>query len=58
MVSLNDGFHALRHQQISFKTLWDSVEPGGYYVIEDLHYQPEIENGIKTKDLFENWQNK
>ena len=52
---IDDGYHASKHQQISFKTLWDSVEPGGFYIIEDLQWQPEKESCIKTRTLFEQW---
>lgn len=56
---IDDGWHASKHQQISFKLLWSAVKPGGMYVVENLHYQPEFEpsSTIKTKQLFENWQN-
>jgi hypothetical protein len=54
-IIIDDGYHASKHQQISFKTLWDSVENGGYYVIEDLHWQPEPESCMPTKKLFESW---
>jgi len=53
---IDDGYHASKHQQITFKTLWQNVKPGGYFIIEDLHYQPEPETCIKTKELFENWK--
>jgi hypothetical protein len=56
-IIIDDGYHASKHQQISFKTLWDSVKSNGYYIIEDLHYQPIAENCIKTKTLFEQWKN-
>jgi hypothetical protein len=56
-IIIDDGYHASKHQQISFKTLWYNVKPGGYYIIEDLHYQPETETCIKTKTLFEHWKN-
>ena len=39
-VILDDGSHASSHQQISFAKLFDSVRPGGMYVIEDLQWQP------------------
>lgn len=52
---IDDGYHASKHQQISFVELWENVVPGGYYVIEDLHYQPVPETCMKTKTLFENW---
>lgn len=37
---LDDGSHASSHQQVSLAKLFDAVEPGGMYVIEDLHWQP------------------
>ncbi len=37
---LDDGSHASSHQQISLGSLFRWVEPGGLYVIEDLHWQP------------------
>lgn len=36
-VIIDDGSHYNSHQKISFETLWDSVDPGGYYIIEDTH---------------------
>ena len=56
-IIIDDGYHMSKHQQITFKTLWSNIKPGGYFIIEDLHYQPEEECVIKTKTLFENWQN-
>ena len=56
-IIIDDGYHASKHQQISFKSLWTNVKPGGYYIIEDLHYQPINEDCTKTKHLFENWKN-
>jgi hypothetical protein len=41
---LDDGSHQLEHQQISFRTLWPSVNPNGMYIIEDIH--PEHLNTI------------
>jgi len=55
-IIIDDGYHASKHQQISFKILWSNVKSNGYYIIEDLHYQPEPENCIKTKELFEQWK--
>jgi hypothetical protein len=37
---LDDGSHASSHQQISLGSLFPCLEPGGLYVIEDLHWQP------------------
>ena len=56
-IIIDDGFHASKHQQISFKILWENIKQSGYYIIEDLHYQPEDETCIKTRTLFENWKN-
>jgi hypothetical protein len=57
-IIIDDGWHASKHQQISFKSLWSAVKSGGFYVIENLHFQPEAEpsSTIKTKQLFENWK--
>jgi predicted HAD superfamily hydrolase len=56
-VIIDDGYHASKHQQITFKTLWQNIKPGGYFIIEDLHYQPTHETCVKTKRLFESWFN-
>lgn len=53
-IIIDDGYHASMHQQVSFKTLWNSVKKGGYYIIEDLHYQPHSEKCVKTRELFKN----
>jgi hypothetical protein len=55
-IIIDDGSHISQHQQISFKELWESVKPGGYYVIENLHYQPIEETCVKTKYMFEQWK--
>lgn len=56
-IIIDDGYHASKHQQISFKELWNNILPGGIYIIEDLHWQPENEKGIKTKELLLEWKN-
>jgi hypothetical protein len=55
-IIIDDGFHASKHQQVSLKILWGSLRNGGCYVIEDLHYQPPGDFGIKTRDLLLKWQ--
>lgn len=35
-IIIDDGSHWAQEQLDSFAGLWDSVKPGGYYVIEDL----------------------
>jgi len=36
-IILDDGGHTMRQQQISFGFLVSHLNPGGYYIIEDLH---------------------
>ena len=36
-VIIDDGSHINSHQKLTFETLWDYVEPGGYYIVEDTH---------------------
>jgi len=38
-IIVDDGGHFPVHQVLSFDTLFESVKPGGYYVIEDLQTQ-------------------
>lgn len=56
IIIIDDGYHTSKHQQISFKILWSNLKSGGYYIIENLHYQPEYETCLKTKIIFENWK--
>lgn len=37
---IDDASHASFHQQLALRELAPCVRPGGYYVIEDLHWQP------------------
>lgn len=34
---IDDGSHASYHQQLTLAHLFDRVEPGGFFVIEDIH---------------------
>jgi len=34
---LDDGSHLMKDQQQTFLSLFDTVKPGGYFIIEDLH---------------------
>ncbi len=56
---VDDGSHASFHQQLAFTRLFDSVAPGGFYVIEDFHWQPGFESSLppcrKTADVFEDF---
>jgi hypothetical protein len=38
---LDDGSHVMRDQQISFEILFDLIEDGGFYIIEDSHCSDE-----------------
>jgi len=48
-VVLDDGSHVASHQQTSFEVLWPLLNPGGLYVIEDMHtsYWPQWEGGLR-----------
>lgn len=54
---VDDASHASFHQQVAFLSLFDRVEPNGFYIIEDLDYQPpyeaELPQCLKTRDVFE-----
>jgi hypothetical protein len=53
-VILEDASHASHHQQIALGALFPAVLPGGVYIIEDLHWQPEqmeSANIPKTRDI-------
>lgn len=55
---VDDASHRPEHQIEGFKLLWDSVESGGYYVIEDVYYRNyamKTEQNVMTmlKDLID-----
>jgi hypothetical protein len=39
-VVIDDGSHASYHQQLTMLKLFPLVKPGGFYIIEDLDWQP------------------
>ena len=54
-IIIDDASHASHHQQISLGSLFPKVKKGGYYIIEDLDWQPseiEKEDSFKTEQLF------
>lgn len=56
-VIIDDGSHASPHQQLAFKYLFPRLAPGGVYVIEDLHWQSPVFEGLvpglpKSADFF------
>lgn len=49
-IVIDDGSHVAAHQHVSFKVLFPSLNPGGLYVIEDLHtayWRGEFGGGYK-----------
>jgi hypothetical protein len=55
-IIIDDGEHDSEGQQVMMKTVWNSLNPGGLYCIESLHWQPRNDIGMKTKNLLTNWQ--
>lgn len=58
-IIIDDASHASHHQQIALAELYDSLAPGGVYVVEDLHWQdPDFErpNIPTTRDIARRWQ--
>jgi hypothetical protein len=45
-IIIDDASHASFHQQRAFLRLFPILEPGGFYVIEDLHYSPPFEPSL------------
>jgi hypothetical protein len=43
---VDDASHASYHQQVAFAWLFERVQPNGFYVIEDLDYQPPYESKL------------
>ncbi len=52
---IDDASHASSHQQIALRELWPLVSPGGFYVIEDLHFQPFPETVMLTRQVLQTW---
>lgn len=53
-VIIDDASHASHHQQIALEFLYAHLKKGGYYFIEDLHFQPpalEKDSVTKTIDV-------
>lgn len=57
-VIVDDGAHLSDAQQTSFFALFPALSPGGFYFIEDLHFQPPSEpaDSAKTRTLFQAWR--
>jgi hypothetical protein len=56
-IIVEDGSHAQYHQQFAFKHLFQKIESGGFYVIEDLHSGHPVEARLpptpRTSAVFE-----
>lgn len=53
-IVIDDGSHLPKHQMASFETLWQQLNPGGIYIVEDLHtsYWREFGGGYGKKAGF------
>jgi len=56
-VIIDDGAHDSKGQQTMFKTIWNSINSGGIYCFESLHWQPSNDFGKKTRELLLEWKN-
>ena len=54
-IIIDDGFHSSWAQQITWIKLFPTLKSGGFYAIEDLHFQPvrECDGLMKTRTFFE-----
>lgn len=43
-IIIDDGGHSVYQQQLTLKTLIGKVNPGGYYIIEDIHTSDLVDN--------------
>jgi hypothetical protein len=55
-IIVDDASHASFHQQLALKELFPILDPGGFYVIEDLHWQPKryestLPRSVKTRNV-------
>jgi hypothetical protein len=58
-ILIEDASHSSHHQQIALATLFPYIRSGGFYMIEDLHWQQEDlerEDAPKTRDLLRRLQ--
>lgn len=53
-VVIDDGSHMQSHVEASFHTLFPLLNPGGIYLVEDLHtaYWPTFEGGYRRRTSF------
>ena len=53
-IVLDDGGHTMSQQVVSFEELYNSVRPGGVYLVEDCHtnYHQQSGGGIRKHNTF------
>jgi SAM-dependent methyltransferase len=54
-IIIDDASHASFHQQLALRELFPALRPGGYYVIEDLHVQPDFEARLPPVHKTADW---
>lgn len=59
-IIVDDGSHCPYHQQVAFSELFEKLQPGGFYVIEDLHWHNQEVDDIlpptpRTEDVFQKY---
>ena len=53
---IDDASHASFHQQLALRELFPCIRSGGYYVIEDLHWQPpHLETSLPLMHRTSDW---
>lgn len=52
---LDDGSHEPDHMVITFQTLWASVRPGGFYIIEDIR-RKDLRDFVNLHYIFKDCQ--
>jgi hypothetical protein len=54
-IIIDDGSHLPEHQMTNLEYFWDALNPGGVYIIEDLHTSQHVENGGSASWTMKNW---
>ena len=53
-IIIDDGGHTMLQQKMTLNHMWEKLNKGGLYIVEDLHtsYWPEFHGGYGRKDTF------
>lgn len=55
-IIIDDGSHASWHQRLTLETLFSALNPGGLYIVEDLHARPAaLEASLPATPLLVDW---